>query len=122
MKLLSLLILAIFCTISSTAFATIYYRHIPLTVSLKSGDKLIVNYDFAGKAGIRCIASSPNTWVHFIFKGHAKTARLPITLQNAHIPHGNREALADIEGQFSVSTQEPFDISKHYIVNCNYTG
>lgn len=121
MKFLHLLLLTTFCATLVPAYATTYYRHIPLSLTLKPGDKLIVNYDYSGESGIRCIANK-EAEINFVFRGHPKSAYLPITLQNAHIPKNNREALADIEGQFSISHDEAVDLDQRILVTCTYKG
>lgn len=123
MKKISLF--AIFCfflSVTSACFATTYYRHIPFTVTLKPGDNLVVNYNFSGKFGIKCSASQNNTWVNFLFKGSEKQSPLPVTLQNAHIPQHKQEKLADIEGQFSISSHARGDIMTHFQVSCGYVS
>ncbi|TAK73079.1 MAG: hypothetical protein EPO11_09120 [Gammaproteobacteria bacterium] len=91
------------------------YRPIPFTLVANPGDRLIIDYDFSGKSGIRCTAADNKTKIEFTYKGHPKSASLPITLQSSHIPTKVDEALADYRGQFTLMLD-----AKSSRVSCDY--
>jgi len=116
-KILAVLVLF---SIHANTYAATIYRHVPFDITINTGDTLTVNYDFSEKSGIRCTSDSRALKVDFAYKGRAKNARLPVTLQAAHIPVEADEELANAAGQFSISTLQTSAVIHSYGVSCNY--
>lgn len=107
--------------IISTSYAATFYRHVPFTASMRANDVLIMDYDFSGKSGIYCKTSHPAlVRVSFSYKGHQKSASLPVILQSNHVPDKTREELTDTQGQFtlSIAKNSPSKVD----VSCSYLG
>lgn len=119
MRKLSLIILIIFNT---NTYATSLYRHIPFNLSLEAHDTVTVNYDFSEKHGIQCTADNRGVQIDFAYKGRLKTARLPVTLQAAHIPTKSEEELASLSGQFTLYANQITPSVQRYEVSCDYIG
>ncbi len=118
MKYLSLAI-AIIALCFVNAKAAEVYKHIPFTLTLKPGDVLTVDYDFSGKNGIRCTTDG-KARIDFLYKGHQKSAYLPVTLQSSHVPLKEDEVLADYSGQFSLVLGADEAENKQYNISCIY--
>lgn len=108
--------------LSATSFANEIYKHIPFDhIALTQHDQLIINYDFTQKKNVHCEAKNGKAMMVFYYKGHQKTADLPITLESDHIPlpDNTNEALADVSGQFIISTH-PSQNKKEVAIHCQY--
>lgn len=84
------------------AGAITIYRQVPFSLHINENNSIIVNYDFTGKTGIYCTSNDHESLMDFVYKGHRKSAHLPIKLQSDHVPDEAGEALADVNGQFSI--------------------
>jgi hypothetical protein len=111
--------IALFC-LTSLSMAANIYRHVPFTVTMTSQDKVIVDYDFSQQTGIACSADSQPLQIHFVYKGRAKIADLPVILESAHVPNQDHEELADINGQFTISSDHELYKRQNYVVICHY--
>ena len=119
LKSIPLYLFFIIMSLSGIAQADKIYRHIPFTLALTASDSLIVDYDFTEKNGIRCTSPDTHFSIDFTYKGHKKSAHLPVILQSAHIPQIVHEQLADVSGQFTLVLKNSLD-EKQQVVNCNY--
>jgi hypothetical protein len=121
MKCLSFFVVALLLT---SAHATLFYRHVPFNLSISYDDKIVVDYNFSEKKGIRCTSNSSSIQLKDIaYKGHQnKVAALPVTLQSDHIPDPDKkdEMLADVMGKFSLETTGYLPHHKQYDVSCFY--
>ncbi len=114
------LLFFLFAVLTVSAHAAMIYRHAPFTVALTEDDSLIVNYDFAEKVGMQCRASSNKVWADFTYKGHQKSARLPLILESAHVPDAYAEELADASGQVRVFINDGRGNGRSHEINCGY--
>lgn len=107
-----------------SAYAAQFYKHIPhnsaLTATLSAGDRLIVDYDISEKNSISCTSTQHLFVMDFTYKGHQKSAALPVVLESSHVPEKDHEALADVSGQFSVYMDKNADSKSEYDVSCRY--
>jgi hypothetical protein len=115
-----LILFTLITTLFTSAHAATVYRHIPVDVSLDLADSLVVNYDYTEKRGIRCASNYNKFWIDFVYKGHQKSARLPLILQSDHVPENDDEELADTSGQFIISTNKNQTRDKRVNVRCDY--
>ena len=120
-KYLFLLTLMI-STLFTHASAAKIYRRIPFDVYMNQTDNVVVNYDFTEKRGIHCTASYSKLSIDFIYKGHQKSAFLPVTLQSDHVPEMAEEELADVNGQFVISTTKIPPANQQLHVCCDYVN
>lgn len=104
----------------SNVYAEKIYKHVPFHVLINQADILIVNYDFSEKDGIRCSSNNNKILANFSYKGHRKSAHLPLILQSSHVPQTKNEELADIKGQFSLLVNKKQNKIKDDEVTCNY--
>lgn len=117
-KYISLPVLLI--CITSNAHATLFYKHIPCTLTMQTNDTLIVNYDLTEHVNVHCASSEKNVYIYFSYKGNEKNNYLPVTLLNDHLPNKKSEHLADTMGQFTISMQTSANTQHTYTVNCEY--
>jgi len=126
MKLLKMFTLFFVVTslLFTNAYAAKFYRRIPVepfTLSLKPGDTLVVNYNFAEKNGVYCTSHSNKIRMDYVYKGHQKFTYLPVFLQSHHVPkEGQGEELADASGQFNLSISQNELKDKQYEISCGY--
>ncbi|VVC77300.1 hypothetical protein AQUSIP_26270 [Aquicella siphonis] len=118
----SFFILFIAVLLSTNTQAAVFYRHIPFTISLNDADTVIVNYDFKDKSGINCTSSQSSSRIDFYYKGYFKSLRLPLSLVNDHVPEKKHEALADRQGQFSISPDKSGMAEEQHVIRCDYLG
>ena len=115
-----LFVIFIFSFLTAQVYAALLYRHVPFTVVLNQGDKLVVDYDFSKEKGIHCMANQEGVLISFTYKGYQKTSALPVILQSDHIPDKADEELADVQGQFTILIKSA-EISRHADeINCSY--
>jgi len=119
MKTLICLLTTLFL-LSNTAQADPIYKRIPFTATLTNGNTLYVSYDFTEKKAIQCSANPPLVRIDFIYKGHEKSAMLPVILQTHHIPNKKEEVLADVSGQFTLSLHSQSTQVQKAIIHCSY--
>lgn len=107
----------------SNAYAAEIYKRIPFTTAMNADDTLVVNYDFSNKNGLLCTADHNKVLIHFVFRGHEKSAHLPVILESAHVPDNQPdkipEELADSKGQFTASIDGNKQYQQ-YEITCNY--
>lgn len=114
-------IFALLSTLLTSTYAGTFYRHIPFELAINDTDKVIVDYNFTGHYGIRCTADADTEFsIHFVYKGHLKSAALPIILQNATVPDKSTLELADVAGQFNVSSSDTTPVESGVYLSCDY--
>lgn len=112
----------LFFLLPLAAHATIYYRHIPFTMEINDQDKIVVDYDFTLQKAIRCTSSHDHFKIDFTYKGHEKTAFLPVILESDHVPKANEinDELADVSNQFTLmytkSSKDKLDVHCDYVM------
>lgn len=120
MRLFKLLLVFSCLLIFQTSNATQYYRHVPFTLSLTKEDKVTVNYDYSTHSGIHCTSDYTKFFVNFTYKGHAKTAQLPVTLESDHVPVKSNEELANVSGQFTIVIDTTVNNHRPHELSCDY--
>lgn len=105
----------------TNSYAITYYRHLPFHLTLTPEDNVVVDYDFSGSRGISCSATQPVT-IQFGYKGNHKIAALPIKLISDHVPDKREEELADVSGQFNLTTVKDQTPSRKIELACGFLG
>lgn len=116
----SLFTFILLASLGTAAYANVFYRHVPFNLPMTANDTVMVDYDFAGHFGIRCSTNTNTAHINFVYKGHQKSATLPVTLQNAQVPNHSAEELADISGQFKISMLNEVASSQEFNLSCDY--
>lgn len=119
MRYFSFAILCILLLLAQAKAAT-FYRHVPFKTYIEANDLIVVDYDFSEKKGIYCSSHRSKFSTNFVYKGHRKTAFLPIHLESDHVPDKPGEELADINGQFTIAMENKKISSKQYEISCTY--
>jgi len=115
----SILLVAFIITLSmtTTTQAATFYRHLPFHIAMKPDDTLIVEYDMTTHTGLSCIAHDSGLRAKFSYKGHKKSAALPVVLK-MQVPAHPHEELADLKGHLTIFV----DKNHHdtHTVTCQY--
>ena len=107
-------------TLSITANAQPFYRHVPFMQQLKPGDSIQADYAFEKERGVRCSSLKETLQVSYTYKGRDKTSTLPVILQGTHVPESMQEELADMKGNLQIAFSHPTNTHRD-IVTCEYT-
>lgn len=119
--LLCLIFITCLMSFSLLGYAIPFYKRVlPFAIKLNAADRLIVDYDFSEKIGVRCKSNVKSTRLSFLYKGHEKVTELPSTLQSAHIPDEAYEVLADPDGEFTIYFAKETKNRTHFEVSCEY--
>lgn len=109
----------LFVFFMNNACATMFYRHLPVSMPLDKESTLIVEYDDTQQRGVWCRTQRRQAWIAFAYKGHQKIAPLPVLLQNT-VPKKPNEMLADASGFFSIMIDKQKSANGKAHVQCDY--